>query len=304
MDVLGLGAVSVDDVVQLDEFPLPGSKVRVLFRERRPGGLTLGALVAARRMGASAAYAGILGSDEGSRFVESFLQAEGVDISRVVRREDAGPSESVILLVKGDRTVLSHVPRLRGASPDGPPEQYIRQARVLLVDHVGVEGQIRAAQIASQAGIPVVGDIERLEDPGVAELLRLVDHLIVPLRLARELTGADDVAEAVSRLAAGRVATVATCGAEGCWFAEGMEPGRVRRFPAFRVRTVDSTGCGDCFHGAYAALLASGAGVEERIRTASACAALKASRWGGPAAFPSAAEVQAFLAGQDACTEP
>jgi sugar/nucleoside kinase (ribokinase family) len=300
MDVLGLGAVSVDDVVELDEFPLPGSKVRVLFRERRPGGLTLGALVAARRMGASAAYAGMLGSDEASRFVESFLQAEGVDTSRVVRREDAGPSESVILLVKGDRTVLSHAPRRRGASADGPPEDYIRQARVLLVDHIGIKGQIRAARIARQAGIPVVGDIERLDEPGAAELLGLVDHLIVPLRLSRELTGADDAAEAVSRLAAGRAAAVVTCGAEGCWYAAGSEPVRVRQFPAFRVPAVDSTGCGDCFHGAYGALLASGADLEERIQTASACAALKASRRGGPAAFPRAAEVRSFLAGQDA----
>jgi sugar/nucleoside kinase (ribokinase family) len=146
----------------------------------------------------------------------------------------------------------------------------------------------------------VVGDIERLDEPGAAELLGLVDHLIVPLRLSRELTGADDAAEAVSRLAAGRAAAVVTCGAEGCWYAAGSEPVRVRQFPAFRVPAVDSTGCGDCFHGAYGALLASGADLEERIQTASACAALKASRRGGPAAFPRAAEVRSFLAGQDA----
>ncbi len=300
MDVLGLGAVSLDDVLELAEFPIPGSKVRLLFRERRPGGLTLGALVAARRMGASVAYAGMLGSDEASRFVESFLQTEGVDTSRVVRRADAGPSESVILLVKGDRTVLSHAPRRRGASADGPPEDYIRQARVLLVDHTGIEGQIRAARIARQAGIPVVGDIERLDEPGAAELLGLVDHLIVPLRLAFEITGEDNAKNAASALASGRDAAVVTCGSEGCAVAEGSDPKRALRFSAFPVDVVDSTGCGDCFHGTYAALLAAGVDLEERIRTSSACAALKASRRGGPAAFPRAAEVRSFLTGQDA----
>jgi sulfofructose kinase len=49
------------------------------------------------------------------------------------------------------------------------------------------------------------------------------------------------------------------------------------------------------FHGAYAACLSRSLGMEERIRVASAAAAIKATRPGGQKGIPSAAEVDQFL---------
>ena len=43
---------------------------------------------------------------------------------------------------------------------------------------------------------------------------------------------------------------------------------------------MDTTGCGDVFHGAYAAGLAEGLGLSARVRLASATAAMKATRPG------------------------
>jgi len=87
---------------------------------------------------------------------------------------------------------------------------------------------------------------------------------------------------------------VVTCGADGCWY---LEPGSAtpRHQPAFTVKVVDTTGCGDVFHGAYATGLARGMPVAERIRFAAAAAALKATQTGGQAGIPSLAEVQSFL---------
>jgi ribokinase/sulfofructose kinase len=170
----------------------------------------------------------------------------------------------------------------------------IQAARVLLVDHYGIEGMTRAAQIARQGGAAVVADVEREDWPGFHELLALVDHVIVPRDLALRLTGAATPADAVARLwAADRRAVVVTCGAEGCWY-RGEETGVVHQ-PAFAVPVADTTGCGDVFHGAYAAALAQGQTLAERIRFASAAAALKASRSGGQAGYPTRAEVAAFL---------
>jgi sugar/nucleoside kinase (ribokinase family) len=52
------------------------------------------------------------------------------------------------------------------------------------------------------------------------------------------------------------------------------------------VTVVDTTGCGDVFHGAYAAGLSRGLALPERIRFASAAAALKARGRGGQAGIP------------------
>ena len=46
-DILGVGAVTVDDLIYVAEFPRPDAKMHVAGRERQPGGLTGTALVAA-----------------------------------------------------------------------------------------------------------------------------------------------------------------------------------------------------------------------------------------------------------------
>ena len=56
---------------------------------------------------------------------------------------------------------------------------------------------------------------------------------------------------------------------------------QVLAVPAYNVNVVDTTGCGDVFHGAYAAELARGSDVETRLQIASALAAHKAQYRGG-----------------------
>lgn len=54
-DVLGFGAVAVDDLVYLDGYPAPDSKMPVVEEQREGGGLAGTALVAAARLGARVA---------------------------------------------------------------------------------------------------------------------------------------------------------------------------------------------------------------------------------------------------------
>ena len=69
----------------------------------------------------------------------------------------------------------------------------------------------------------------------------------------------------------------------------------VKHQPAFKVKAVDTTGCGDVFHGAYASALARGLELEERIRIASAAAALKATQPGGQAGTPDREKLERFM---------
>jgi ribokinase len=125
-------------------------------------------------------------------------------------------------------------------------------------------------------------------------MLALADHLIVNQDLACEVTGFHDPEKAVRALAKPeRPATVVTAGEAGCWYAEGDGP--VLYQPAFRVQVVDTTGCGDVFHGAYAAFLARGMDVPTCIRYAAATAALKATQPGGRAGIPTLEVVERFL---------
>ncbi len=155
-DVLGLGCVAVDDLLYIPAYPPPDSKVRVRRRERQGGGLTGTALVAAARLGARCAFAGVLGDDDDSRYVEEAFRREGVDTSPVVRRTGARPIRSTILVDESQhtRTIFFDLAGSTGADPEAPSAEVIRAARVLFVDHYGVEGMTRAARIARAAGLP------------------------------------------------------------------------------------------------------------------------------------------------------
>ena len=300
-DVLGFGAVAVDDLLYVEEYPPAESKVQVLDRRRQCGGLTGTALVAAARLGCSCAYVGVLGDDELSRFVVDGLAREGIDLDWHVRRADARPAHSTIIVEgrRKTRTIFSSLDGTLGADPLGPEPELIRSAGTLLVDHHGLEGTIRAARIARESGVGVVADLER--DPGgpFDELLGLVDHLIISRRFARVLTAAEDPARAAEELySPQRRAVVVTCGSAGCWYVGETCGEAARHLPAFPVDVVDTTGCGDVFHGAYAAVLARGGDLRRRVVFASAAAALKATKRGGQAGCPTGEAVNVFLSEQ------
>src|ERR1700757_3400264 len=131
LDILGLGCVAVDDLLYVSAFPAPDTKAQVRRRERQCGGLTATALVAAARLGARCAFAGVLGDGEDARFVAAALERAGVDLGDAVRRPAADRTHSTILVDEGrqPRTILFDLAGSTGAEPDWPPEDVIRAAR-------------------------------------------------------------------------------------------------------------------------------------------------------------------------------
>jgi sulfofructose kinase len=296
-DVLGLGCAAVDDILYVEQYPPADSKVHVLRRERHCGGLTATALVAAARLGAKCAYAGTTGVDEESDFVLETLRREGINVRHVVRQKNAGPVRSVIIVDEKARTrnIFADVNAVRGAHPTKPSRELIGSSRVLFIDYFGIVGNLRAAHIARRAGTAVVSDLERTQMLGMKELIGLIDHPIFSQRAAAELTGETDPAAAALKIwSDSRDTVIVTCGENGAWFVSREQP-TPRHVKAFNVDAVDTTGCGDVFHGAYAAALARGLNVRERLRFASATAALKATKRGGQDGIPNRATVEAFL---------
>ncbi len=295
-EVLGFGAIAVDDLLYVEHYPPADAKMPVTDIVRQGGGLTATALVAVARLGGSAAYAGVLGDDEASRYAIASLEEEGVDCSLVRHDPEARPVRAFIVIdtSTGTRNIFSDARRFVSREPEEMTQELISRCQVLFVDHRVARAAVAAARHARRLGIPIVADVERLLSPEVPEMMALADHLIVSQALAQEVTGFDDPGRGAEALARdGRAATVVTAGEAGSWYVQGRGP--VAHQPAYCVDVVDTTGCGDVFHGAYAALLARGADLPTCIRFASATAALKATRPGGRTGIPDYAAVEAFL---------
>jgi len=296
-DVLGIGSVAVDDLVYVDHYPPPDCKMEARSMRRQGGGLTATALVAAARLGARAAYMTVLGYDELSRYSLQELEREGVDCTPVVRREGARPYYAIVIVDQstGGRNIFYTGEGVTEPGVGDLDEALIGRCRVLFLDSYSSEAGLRAVAMAKAQYIPVVADIEISSHPLALALAQRVDHLIVNREFAGQVTDESDPERMVRALSGPeRACCVVTGGDQGCWYAE--RGGAVHYFPAFRVPVVDTTGCGDVFHGAYAACIAAGKSVPEAIRVAAATAALKATQPGGRSGIPNLARVQEFLA--------
>jgi sugar/nucleoside kinase (ribokinase family) len=250
----------------------------------------------AARMNVRAAYCGVLGKDALSQFCRTELAAEGVDCSPLQNRPEARPFHSFVIIdvSTGHRTILYSSEGVTEPSSGSIDRGTIENCRVLFVDYTAPAAALNAARLAREMNIPVVGDVERWDRTGGATFLDYVDHLIVGLGFGREFTGREDPGDIVLKLASsGRRLVAVTAGERGCWWV--AEGGQVRHQPAFPVHAVDTIGCGDVFHGAYAVALAEGEPPARAIRFASAAAAVKAAHHAGRAGIPERKEVVQLL---------
>ncbi len=124
-------------------------------------------------------------------------------------------------------------------------------------------------------------------------LVNLSDYFIASEDFVRQFShGNDPKAAAIELLDLGAKTVIVTLGEKG---SICVTPGRYFYQPAFMVKAVDTTGCGDVFHGAFIFGLLQNWDLHETIRFASATAALKCREIGGRTAIPDLREVEEFL---------
>jgi sugar/nucleoside kinase (ribokinase family) len=251
-DVVTLGENSVDTMVVVPAGPIDGGKHHALSMADLPGGQAATAAVACARLRWRARYVGAIGGDAPGALVRDTLRHEGVDV--VLATRPGVPTRRAVVLVDaatGDRRVIEHRdPRLT-LTPDDIPGPIYADARILLVDGTNMAESTRAAGIARASGVRTIADIDRPAE-GLADLLRLIDIIVVPETAVAALTGHGDVGRGLAEIGQETRATavIATCGADGA--VAWTEAGEIRA-PGCRVVVADTTGAGDAFRAGLAA---------------------------------------------------
>ena len=285
-DIVGLGVIAVDDMLYVANYPSADAKVPINARRRQGGGNTSSALASAARLGSRCAVLGRLGDDDLSRFAREHLAAAGVDLSLLLQDPQSGPIYCVIVVSSdtGSRTIYVDDSAVRPLQPSELSSDWFHGARILLVDHLYPPTILPAVRMARDMGLEVVSDIER-NIPELSEFRQYIDHMICSEEFAVSHAGVDGPREACRALArSGRHRTVVvTAGRSGCYWCTS-DRSEVAHLPAQPVEPVDTTGCGDVFHGAFCHGLVRGWPIDQTIRFANAAAGIKAGRTGGWAA--------------------
>lgn len=274
------------------------------------GGDTSNCAIAAARSGARVGYLTRLGADT---FGDEFLhlwQREGVDTS-AVERDDTAPTGIYFVTHGPSGHAFTYYRSGSAASlmtPAWLPRAYVARAAILYLSGISLaisasacDAALAAVEAARAAGAEVALDTNlRLRLWSLDRARAVMDEVarqatIVRPSLddARLLTGCetpDAILDHYLAMGAGIVAL--TMGEEGAAVAT---PDRRAFYPRHPVRTVDATGAGDAFGGAFLADYRRHADPFAAGRYANAAAALATTGFGAVAPLPSRATVDAFL---------
>jgi sulfofructose kinase len=294
LDVLGIGLNATDTVLLVDDFPSYTGKVPFTEEFISPGGQVATATVACARLGLRAAYLGTIGDDERGRIQRTSLEGTGVDASGVIVRPGC-PNQTAYIIVdrrSGERTVLWRRESCLALQAREIDVKTIRSARMLHLDGCDVEAAAFAARIARENGIPVSLDVDTVY-PGFESVLRNVNYLIASEPWVFAWTGLSDPVTALERLSREYRCdvTAMTCGRDG---AIAFAASEWHYSPGFRVNSVDTTGAGDVFHGAFCYTVLQQMPMDEALEFSNAAAALSCTALGARGCLPDLHAVEAL----------
>ena len=301
IDVVGVGANSIDFVYTLPAYPRPDgpfSKLRIAGTERSPGGQTATVLCACASLGLRTRYVGTISTDENGRYVRYAMRGRGVDVSGAIERQDPN-AYAVILLAEdaGERIVLWDRPAGMTLGAADVPAAVVAGARLVHVDDVDGEGAIAAGRAGIAAGLPVTSDLEAVK-PHTRAMLDAVTIPIFAEGVAEQLSGERDLESALRKLRKPHMTLLCTTlGASG---AVMLSDHRLIRQRAFAIDPLDTTGAGDIFRAGLIYALLRGDAPDRMLRFACAAAAVSCTRRGAINSVPALTDVERLLA-TDAC---
>jgi sugar/nucleoside kinase (ribokinase family) len=292
-DFIGVGGLAYDLMLRVDRLPLGDDKYPAELLGKLPGGFIANATCAAARLGLKTAFAGWVGDDAEGTMLHDDFEAWKVDPVGLVRVPDAVTPYTIVATDhKGQRAILLPHWLLYNAELTYNQLMLARQARVVYTfprDMVWCRDLRRASleghglfALDVESAVPMRGD-ELREVVTIADILFVTETSLTMLGL-----------KSIRDLAEPRQWVIQTAGSRGAYGIEGGQRKPVFQ-PARRVRPVDTTGAGDCFHAALIAARLNGATLEESLAFANAAASIKVLHAGARGGLPTRQEVIALL---------
>lgn len=293
--VVSVGIAVLDRIHRVPGLPCGSGKFFASGLQESGGGPAASGAVAIARLGGRASLWSRVGEDAEGAAIRRELVREGVDVSAVRSCATARSSTASICIdPDGERQIVTFSDPGMDRDPRFLPISLLAAADGVLADMRWPEGAALVLRTAARCGIPSVLDADSVPERDTVEpLLGLASHVVFSEPALRNATGIEDpeaALRALGRRLGGWLAV--TLGAEGTISLDGNE---ARRWPAFAVGVVDTTGAGDTFHGALALALAERRPIAEALCFATAAAAIKCTRPGGRAGIPNRREVDRFL---------
>jgi sugar/nucleoside kinase (ribokinase family) len=300
-DILVAGEINPDLILTGDVEPAFGQVEKLVDDAMlRIGSSSAIFACGAARLGMKVALIGVCGEDVFGRFMLDEMKKSGVDVTRVILRENGHTGISVILNRQSDRAILTHPGLISALTAEDVPDELLHQARHLHVASYFLQTSLQPGLpglFAKARSMGLTTSLDTNYDPdgrwsNFDELLSVTHVLMLNEREAISLAGVSDIQSAATQLGA-RVGTLAIkLGAEGALAVRGDQNVRV---PSLPVEVVDTVGSGDSFDAGFIFGYLNNWNLPDSLRLGCVCGALSTRQSGGTAAQPTLAEARRYV---------
>lgn len=295
--ILVFGSLNIDLVALVPVIPGPGRTVLAPSYQTHFGGKGANQAVAAARIAGPGhvRMAGRVGRDGfGDSAIEN-LRANGVDTALVVGSDEPTGCAFITVDQAGENAItVASGANMTASASDLPASLFSPDTALVLQMEVPFAHAVEAARRTRSASGTVICNLapvpEKMTGQMVTELLAVTDYLLVNEHEALDAAAAiglnpssyEDAAAEFAKT--GDLTCIVTAGAQGALAITSN--GTRLRASAPRITPVDTTGAGDTFVGAFAAMLHEGASLQRALEVSCEAAAMKCLKAGAQTGMP------------------
>ena len=290
--ILCVGQSAYDITIPVNEYPEENKKYKVSEVYECGGGAANNAAYLLAKWHDKVYLASSIGNDEYGRKIKDELTSVGVNMDLFNELDNVKTTTSFITAnrSKGTRTILTHLDK----SMHYPADFNINiKPDVILFDGHDVDLALRVANNNPEA-IKII-DAGSLKETTVL-LAKYCDYIVCSNDFARDYTGIDfdysdmnkicEVYDKISKDFNGKL--IITLEANGSLIK--MDDG-FKLVKSINVESVDSTGAGDIYHGAFTHFIANGYNVIDAMKYSNIAGALSVKKIGSKNSMPSYEDV-------------
>lgn len=281
MKIICIGNAAYDVTLPVNHYPVENKKIRLdAPRVECGGGSASNCAYLLAKWGMETYFAGAVGDDYyGNKIIEEFEKI-GVNTKYIEKKKDVSTTSSFIIAntTIGSRTILT----------DKSKDMVMKKREidddfdVILLD--GYERDFALEVIKKNPNAIKIIDAGSLRESTV-ELAKMVDYVVCSNDFAMEFTKKkidysdmktlieiyDDLKKEFSQN------VVITLEDKGCFtYDDGY-----KMVPSIKVKSIDSTGAGDIYHGAFTYCIANGYDIITTMKMSNIAGALSVTRVGG-----------------------